>query len=317
MAKTSKFWNKLRKKYIQKTNPLAKKGAQVFSLMGIRNLLRQYKKTQAMLALQKGETIEEEYEEESKLWKMIDFPFHCVAYFTLLSGLESHYSRLRCLLYSFTGTAFMFFVMYHFDWSSVVFFTWLVVALLHFSVHFFILPKDGSVPNLRALQWITVNGVISSTFWMYFMIELLISLLNALGMIFDLEASFLGFTVLAIGNALPDALSTFALFEKEGQAVMALSGAYNGQLFGLLIGFGLGNLKMTLHKGPQKFRLFDPAEFSTHLIGIIVILVAFTTLSVTWIWAFVNKFWMGRSFAYTLLAIYSMFLFGATAYSLF
>jgi conjugal transfer/entry exclusion protein len=41
----SKFWNKLRKTYVKKTDPLNKEGTNVFSLMGIRNLLRQYKKT--------------------------------------------------------------------------------------------------------------------------------------------------------------------------------------------------------------------------------------------------------------------------------
>lgn len=284
--------------------------------MGIRNLLRQYKKTQAIVAEQKGEESVAEHEETNWFWKIVDFPFQIVAYFTLMPCEEHHYSRVRCLTYSFTGIGFMFFVMHHFDWSTAVIFTWLVVALLHFSLFLIILPRDGSTPGLRAQQWIVANTVISSTFWMYFMIELLISLLNAVGMVFDLEASFLGFTVLAIGNALPDALSTFALFEKEGQAVMALSGAYNGQLFGLLIGFGLGNLKMTLQRGPQPFRLFDPAEFSTHLIGIIVILVAFITLTLTWGWAYINKFWMNRTFAISLLVIYLTFLVGASCYSL-
>jgi sodium/potassium/calcium exchanger 6 len=315
--KSNKFWGKLRKQYVKKDNPLKKKATNVFSLTGIRNLLKQYKKTQKLVAEAKGEEPpHEEHEDSGIFWKIVDYPFHIIAYFTLLPSEEEHYSRLRSLCYSFTGTGFMFFVMYHFEWTTTVFFTWLVIALIHFSLFLIILPRDGSLPKLGAQQWITVNGVVSATFWMYFMIELLISLLNAVGMVFDLEASFLGFTVLAIGNALPDALSTFALFEKEGQAVMALSGAYNGQLFGLLIGFGLGNLKMTLNMGPQTFRLFDPAEFSTHLIGIIVIMVAFTTLTFTWLWAFFNKFWMNRTFAYTLIAIYAVFLVGATAYSL-
>jgi len=46
---------------------------------------------------------------------------------------------------------------------------------------------------------------------MYLLIDLLIDLLNTFGMVFNLESSFLGFTVLAIGNALPDALNTMAL----------------------------------------------------------------------------------------------------------
>lgn len=189
----------------------------------------QYKKSKTIAALENGEEDNLEKESEDSLfWKIIDFPFLIVAYFTLLPTEKEHYSLLRCLLFSFTGTGFIFFVMFHLDWSYFVLFSWVTLAMLYFSLHLIILPRDGSLPGLKALQWITVNGVMSSVFWMYFMIELLISLLNTIGMVFNLEASFLGFTVLAIGNALPDALSTFALFEKEGQALMALSGAYNG-----------------------------------------------------------------------------------------
>jgi hypothetical protein len=32
-----------------------------------------------------------------------------------------------------------------------------------------------------------------------------------------------------------------------------------GQLFGLLVGFGLALLKITMTKGTQAFKLFDPA----------------------------------------------------------
>jgi hypothetical protein len=41
----SKFWNKLRKTYVKKADPLKKKGAQIFTLIGVKNLLKQYKKT--------------------------------------------------------------------------------------------------------------------------------------------------------------------------------------------------------------------------------------------------------------------------------
>ena len=214
LQSNSKSWGRLRNNFLRNTDPLNKNGYNVFSLMGIRNLMRQYKKTKQLESQRMG--TEQDDEEDHIIWKIIDYPFHIVAYFTLLPSEEDHYSRLRCLLYSFTGTGFMFFVMYHFEWTWSIFFVWLVIAMLHFSLFLMILPRNGSPPKLGAFQWITVNGVISATFWMYFMIELLISLLNTVGMVFNLEASFLGFTVLAIGNALPDALSTFALFEKEG-----------------------------------------------------------------------------------------------------
>jgi Ca2+/Na+ antiporter len=52
-------------------------------------------------------------------------------------------------------------------------------------------------------------------------------------------------TIIAMGNALPDALTTIAL-SKEGYAIMGMTGAYAGQLFGLLVGLGLSVLKLSL-----------------------------------------------------------------------
>ena len=52
-----------------------------------------------------------------------------------------------------------------------------------------------------------------------------------------------------MGNALPDGITTIAL-AKEGYAIMGITGAYAGQLFGLLIGFGLSLLKKTIINGP-------------------------------------------------------------------
>ena len=81
-----------------------------------------------------------------------------------------------------------------------------------------------------------------------------------------LNSTYLGLTVIAVGNALPDGVTTIAL-AKDGYAVMGMTGAYGisylisaGQLFGLLIGFGLALLKKTLTAGPQAFDLFNPSQ---------------------------------------------------------
>jgi len=68
------------------------------------------------------------------------------------------------------------------------------------------------------------------------------------GVIAKLDTTFLGLTILAMGNALPDALTTIAL-SKEGYAQMGITGTYAGCLFGLLVGFGLSMLKKTLLSG--------------------------------------------------------------------
>jgi len=48
-----------------------------------------------------------------------------------------------------------------------------------------------------------------------------------LGVICKLDSTYMGLTVLAMGNALPDGLTTIAL-SKEGYAQLAITGTYAG-----------------------------------------------------------------------------------------
>lgn len=57
---------------------------------------------------------------------------------------------------------------------------------------------------------------------------ILIDILQFLGMVSKLNKTYLGLTVIAVGNALPDAVTTIAL-AKQGYAVMGLTGAYGTQ----------------------------------------------------------------------------------------
>lgn len=214
----------------------------------------------------------------------------------------------------------MFFVIFHFEhWEFDYIVSAFLIGTLFLFVFFFGLPMDSDEKpeeNSFMDKFMTVFGVISALFWMYLLLELLIDLLNCFGMIFNLDAAFLGFTILAVGNALPDALNTFALSEM-GKGIMAISGAYNGQLFGLLVGFGLGNLKMTWKHGPQEFNLFERAELKKRFLGILVIFFVLITLIITWIYGVMKKFVMGKCFAFTMMGIYLCFFSAAMFYSFF
>ena len=247
-------------------------------------------------------------------WLVVDFPFDILSYFTLLPTEFEEFTWIRCMVYSATGTLFQFFVVLLFHgWTFKMFIAWLTVASLMLATFAYgyqtyensLPPKNGFYDKLT-----TILSVISSVCWMYFLLEILIDVLNCLGMVLNLDASFLGFTILAVGNALPDALNTFALM-KDGKGLMAISGAYNGQLFGLLVGFGLGNLKMCL-KSPKGYQIFNMFvnEDGVHdpLLGITVVFTLIGTLMFTWVYAYRNKFMMGSTFAYSLIGIYLCFL---------
>jgi hypothetical protein len=57
-----------------------------------------------------------------------------------------------------------------------------------------------------------------------------------------------------------------------------------GQLFGLLVGFGLALLKITMTKGTQSFQLFAPADFAANAMNIMVIMVSLFNLVLTFIY---------------------------------
>lgn len=71
-------------------------------------------------------------------------------------------------------------------------------------------------------------GTIGALMWTYLVSGVLIDLLQFLGMLSKLDKTYLGLTVIAVGNALPDAVTTIAL-AKGGNAMMGLTGAYGNQ----------------------------------------------------------------------------------------
>jgi len=51
--------------------------------------------------------------------------------------------------------------------------------------------------------------------WTYYVSGLLIDILTMIGILTKLSATYLALTIIAIGNALPDALITIALAKKD------------------------------------------------------------------------------------------------------
>jgi len=54
-------------------------------------------------------------------------------------------------------------------------------------------------------------GAFSGLLWTYVVSDVLIDLLTMVGVVCKLSTTYLSLTILAIGNALPDALTTIAL----------------------------------------------------------------------------------------------------------
>ena len=101
----------------------------------------------------------------------------------------------------------------------------LPISLLVLLIFWIKLPNDGTYPKFNIV--LIFFGVIAGLMWTKVLIAILIDILVTVEIILNLTAAYMGFTVLAMGNGLTDAMTTITLF-RQGAGTLALSGAYAG-----------------------------------------------------------------------------------------
>ncbi len=72
-----------------------------------------------------------------------------------------------------------------------------------------------------------ILSIVCGILWTKFCCGILIDLLTVVGFLTNLSMTYLGLTILAVGNALPDGLTTVAI-AKRGQAIMGITGGIAG-----------------------------------------------------------------------------------------
>lgn len=243
---------------------------------------------------------------------IVEYPFVKILLITALPVSDHHYSKMRCVIYPIPGFIFIWFVFLK-EINLTYLYIPLPIGILTSVIFYFVL--DPKKPPKWSIAF-TIMGVISGLMWTYMLIGTLIDMLDVFGLIFNLEKTYLGLTILAVGNALPDALTTFALI-KSGAGNMAISGSYAGQLFGYLVGFGISMLKKNINKGPQKFDLFDKTKLEDNFLDILVLAFAVIALLSTFLTGLICNFRMNKIIGSFLLILYLSFIGISTAFAVF
>lgn len=168
------------------------------------------------------ETEWEDMELSDKIFFIIDQPFFYLRKITLPPCEDEKYQRKWAAVFPAPGLAFIYLCLAE-KTDFMILGALIVLGLLISAYIWKTSPADNSTPSYYpAMQ---IFGTVGAIVWTYLVCGLLIDILQFLGMVSKLDKTYLGLTIIAVGNALPDAVTTIAL-AKQGMAVMGLTGAY-------------------------------------------------------------------------------------------
>lgn len=246
-----------------------------------------------------------------KISFIIDFPFDIVRRLTIPPCEPDHFSKTWLILWPFPGLfllAWVFFGTFSMVWIYVIIPVGIVLTL----IFFFTCPDEGLPRYITAIE---ILGLLMSVVWTYIVSTILIDLLQMWTILSGLSATYMGLTIIAVGSALPDAVTTLALSTK-GYGDMAITGNYSSQCFGFLVGFGLAMLKKTLTSGTQYFTFWDLDTLSSDALDVTAVLAMFTVLTVSFVYGIVRGFHFDKYLAWILISLYAIFLILATYFAI-
>jgi Ca2+/Na+ antiporter len=123
---------------------------------------------------------------------------------------EEHFHHYYTYVWCIFGPAFLFLTTLKFTLISYILTgSFSLILLIIFWSFQRNLETKKTIP--RCFLLMNLLSVLSGMLWTYHLISILVDLLNSIGMLLRLTKVYIGLTVLAVGNALPDALTTIAL----------------------------------------------------------------------------------------------------------
>ena len=196
---------------------------------------------------------------------IIELPFLIIRDLSIPAVEEKKYNKYIFVLFPILSCLAVITLM---NLWTIVLSKWYIITIIAIVaiIFTFILIATCFKDNLpkHILLFCFLNFAISVV-WIWASSNLLVDILNFIGITFNIPRPFLGLTLLAIGNSAPDTSLNCSL-AKNGYGEMAVAGTFAGPLFNLLIGLGVSLLQQTIRLGKVEINFFDRKNI-VNLIG--------------------------------------------------
>ncbi len=108
-----------------------------------------------------------------------------------------------------------------------------------FKTYMYITTSTPPPKHTIGAALVAVYGFLIAVFWIDRIANELVALLEFFGVVWGIQSSILGLTVLAWGNSIGDLVTDVAM-AKRGLSNMAITACYAGPVFNMLMGLGIG-----------------------------------------------------------------------------
>ncbi len=192
---------------------------------------------------------------------IIDLPFISLRDLTIPSVEIEKWNRNLFIISPITSTLFIIGITktYNFFLNlNLLINIGILSILLIISIIFCKFTYRNKLPYLISL--LCIFSFIMSICWIWLISNMLVSILELIGVIFDLTKPFLAMTILSIGNSLPD-LALNTQLARSGLGEMGLAGSIAGPLFNLLVGLGIVLIRLTIKDGSIGFILYSKGDY--------------------------------------------------------
>lgn len=165
-------------------------------------------------------SIKREEEIETKfsdlgIWDKIDTVIYAPFKFIILTTIppcdEENFNNKLCMITPFPMIILLFYI-FEFHTDSILFtYVAMPIALVLQFIFYYTLKdlKEGELPKYFII--ISIFSALVGLFWTYFTINIIVDVLDTFVIFCNLDYTFMGITVLGIGNAIPDAFATVAI----------------------------------------------------------------------------------------------------------